>query len=145
MLSNLDEMTPEKTSAEVTAHSHDTPDETSSNPVSDADTATSSNQYHIHDHNNNGSRTWTPPPVPSAHAGEEAEMQLTSHVSRTSRISNNIYSSLKRTQTSGTNATNSDPMFEVDFEEGEKTNPKNWPLPIVGLIIVIMSFGTTSV
>jgi len=81
--------------------------------------------------------------------GAAAELQLTPHVSHTSIQSGTrkgfAEATLKRTQTAGTSATNSDPRFEVDFEDNDKRNPREWALWIKGCIIATMSFGTTTV
>ncbi|TKX20853.1 MFS transporter-like protein 128 [Elsinoe australis] len=82
--------------------------------------------------------------------GDAPELQLTPHVSRAtdSARRSNVDISLKRTktaQTTGTNATTTDPMFEVDFEEGDKRDPHNWPFWYKAIIIATMSFGTTTV
>ncbi|KAF4550319.1 Efflux pump FUB11-like protein [Elsinoe fawcettii] len=85
--------------------------------------------------------------------GDAPELQLTPHISRVSRQTegarrSNVDISLKRTktaQTTGTTATNSDPLFEIDFDENDKQNPHNWPLWYKAIIIATMSFGTTTV
>jgi len=46
--------------------------------------------------------------------------------------------SLSRTQTS-------DPAFEVDWEEDDKGNPKNWSLAWKSFIIFVFSFATSTV
>ncbi|GAM82225.1 hypothetical protein ANO11243_002040 [Dothideomycetidae sp. 11243] len=50
---------------------------------------------------------------------------------------------MSRTQTAATNATNSDPVFEVDFVDNE--DPQSWSTLYKSLIIAAMSFGTTVV
>ena len=40
-----------------------------------------------------------------------------------------------------TNAT-SDPRFEVDFEEDDPENPRNWPVWYKGMVIFAMSWTT---
>lgn len=43
------------------------------------------------------------------------------------------------------NTVNTDPAFEVDWEETDQGNPREWPLWYKSLIIFAMSFGTTTV
>ena len=54
---------------------------------------------------------------------------------------------LERTRTNKSTATNmtTDPGFEIDFEEDEKGNPQTWPLWYKGIVIAVMSYGTTCV
>lgn len=75
---------------------------------------------------------------------------LTPHLSRassTSAVGGVIPTSLARTRTNKSTATNAttDPAFEIDFEEDEKGNPMTWPLWYKGLIIAAMSYSTTCV
>ncbi len=58
-------------------------------------------------------------------------------------------SSLNRTHTNRSVATNGtgsfDPSFEIDFAEGDKGDPQQWPIWYKGLILFVMSYGTTCV
>ncbi|OTA32924.1 hypothetical protein BTJ68_05673 [Hortaea werneckii EXF-2000] len=38
-----------------------------------------------------------------------------------------------------------DPAYEVDFDADDKADPQNWPLWYKGLILFVMSYGTTCV
>lgn len=38
-----------------------------------------------------------------------------------------------------------DPAFEIDFEDGERADPQNWPLWYKGMVLFVMSFATTCV
>lgn len=51
---------------------------------------------------------------------------------------------LEKTVTTGTTGTQ-DLACEVDFEEGDKTNPQNWSLLFRGCVIAIFSYATTCV
>ncbi len=44
-----------------------------------------------------------------------------------------------------TNATTSDPAFEVDFEDDDAGNPQNWPIWYKSLVLFVMSYATTTV
>lgn len=79
---------------------------------------------------------------------DPAELQLTPHISRAnSAQAGKSYAeiALHRTKTSGTTNTVHDPAFEVDFAPDDKGNPRLWPLWYRGIIIGVMSFGTTTV
>ncbi|KAK1008669.1 hypothetical protein LTR91_003028 [Friedmanniomyces endolithicus] len=58
-------------------------------------------------------------------------------------------SSLNRTHTNRSVATNGtgsfDPSFEIDFVEGDTGDPQQWPIWYKGLILFVMSYGTTCV
>lgn len=84
-------------------------------------------------------------PAAPEYVGDAPELQLTPHISRTTDPAgkSNIDITLARTRTAGTTATNNDPSFEIDFDDGE--NPHDWSLFYRGVIIGIMSFGTTTV
>lgn len=75
--------------------------------------------------------------------------QLVPHLSRASSTNavGNVVPTLElsRTWTSRTSGTITDPAYEIDFEDGEKSNPQNWPLWYKGVILAIMSYSTTSV
>ncbi|KAF2157274.1 MFS general substrate transporter [Myriangium duriaei CBS 260.36] len=83
--------------------------------------------------------------IPHQYTGDAPELQLTPHISRATDAGgkSNIDITLKRTQTAGTSATNTDPAFEVDFSETD--NPQNWSFLYKAFIIGTMSFGTTTV
>ncbi|KAI7337383.1 MFS general substrate transporter [Hortaea werneckii] len=44
-----------------------------------------------------------------------------------------------------TTAMTTDPAYEVDFDAGDAADPQNWPLWYKGLILFVMSYGTTCV
>ncbi|KAI7698942.1 hypothetical protein KC353_g16703, partial [Hortaea werneckii] len=44
-----------------------------------------------------------------------------------------------------TTAMTTDPAYEVDFDAGDTADPQNWPLWYKGLILFVMSYGTTCV
>ena len=70
-----------------------------------------------------------------------------SHTSSTGAIGG-VVPTLLRTRTNkstATNATTTDPAFEVDFEDGERANPQNFPTWYKAMIIFVMSYGTTCV
>lgn len=51
----------------------------------------------------------------------------------------------KNTGAALSTVTTSDPAYEIDWEDDDAGNPKNWPLWYKGLIIFAMSYGTSSV
>ena len=57
----------------------------------------------------------------------------------------NVAPSLERTWTGKSTMTNSDPNFEVEFEDDERGNPMNWPLWYKGIVLAVMSYSTTTV
>lgn len=75
------------------------------------------------------------------HDADEAEKRLSPHVSRASGPP------LSRRATGRSVATNAtlDPDFEIDFEEGDAENPKEWPFWYKSAIIAVMSYTTLSV
>ena len=80
--------------------------------------------------------------------GSVPELILTPHLSRAnSAVGRKACAevTLKRTVTSRSNATTSDPVFEVDFADDDLRNPQLWPLWLKGIVIAIMSYGTTCV
>ena len=82
--------------------------------------------------------------------GDYPEKNLRPHISHTSSTGaiGGVVPTLQRSRTNrstATNATTTDPAFEVDFADGEQGNPMNWPLWYKALIIFIMSYGTTCV
>ena len=80
---------------------------------------------------------------------------LAPHLSRTTStasagaIGGIVSSSLNRTYTgrslATTNTGGADPAFEVDFTDGDPDDPQQWPLWRKGLLLFIMSYGTTCV
>lgn len=72
---------------------------------------------------------------------------LTPHISRATTTSGALGitpPTLQRTQTNRSTLT-TDPAFEIDFADGEQANPQNWPVWYKGLILFVMSYGTTCV
>jgi len=75
---------------------------------------------------------------------------LTQHISHASSTGavGGVPASLHRShtnRTASTTGTTTDPAFEVDFVDGEGKNPQNWPLWYKGVILAVMSYGTTCV
>ena len=62
-------------------------------------------------------------------------------------VSRAVDNSLSRHVTGVSVATNmtSDPAYEVDFEENDKGDPKNWPMWYRCIIIFFMSYSTMTV
>ena len=78
------------------------------------------------------------------------EKALTPHISRASSTGaiGGVLPTLHQVHTSrsiATTAMTTDPAFEIDFEDGEQGNPQNWPTWYKGLILFVMSYGTTCV
>ena len=78
------------------------------------------------------------------------EKRLRPHISHTSSTGavGGIVPTLARTstqKTNGTTGTARDYAFEVDFDEIDKADPRQWSLWYKGLILFIMSLGTTCV
>ena len=126
-------------------------EELSGTSTQDEHNGTSEPAESTSDHSDRDNDNFVRPPLPPIPAdpsaydydGEVAELQLTPHVSRASSASRSIH--IRKTQTNTTTGTARDPNFEVDFEEGEKGNPRNWSLWVKALIILSMSYGTTTV
>ncbi|KAL0259748.1 hypothetical protein SLS55_005488 [Diplodia seriata] len=73
------------------------------------------------------------------------DLGLRATISRTSIKSEGALSRKRTGVSIATNAT-SDPAFEVDWDaDGDKGNPKEWPMWYRSCIIAIVSFSTTSV
>lgn len=98
------------------------------------------------------------PPSPGSNSSEstveeheeyEPEIKknyLRPHLSRDSSTNAvGVAPSLERTWTGKSSMTNSDPVFEVDFEDGETGNPYTWPLWYKAVILAVMSYSTTCV
>lgn len=92
--------------------------------------------------------------IQHAHAERDRSFgpQLSRHISTTSYASGaegyaDITNGIQRTKTGATLTTiqTSDPAFEVDWEEGEDGNPKEWPVWYKSLVILAMSYGTSCV
>ncbi|KAL9109692.1 MAG: hypothetical protein Q9227_005730 [Pyrenula ochraceoflavens] len=74
------------------------------------------------------------------HVGLDPEKALTPQISHASQPQ------LSRKCTSvGTTGTQTDPSFEVDWEEDDKENPLNWPMWYKGVVIGFISFSTWTV
>lgn len=74
--------------------------------------------------------------------------QHISHASSSAGAVGGIPTSLHRSHTNrtvSTTGTATDAAFEVDFADGERVNPQNWPLWYKGVILAVMSYGTTCV
>ena len=56
-----------------------------------------------------------------------------------------VVPTLERNLTKSSTITNSDPAFEIDFEEDAQDNPQDWPLWYKGIILAVMSYSTTAV
>lgn len=79
-----------------------------------------------------------------------SEKTLKPHISRVSSAGaiGGVLPTLHRTSTNksvATTASGGNPGFEVDFEDGDGANPQNWSLLYKGLILFVMSYGTTCV
>lgn len=92
--------------------------------------------------------------IQHAGAGREDRLkpQLSRQISRRSYASGaegyvDITDGLRRTKSGATLTTTqtSDPAFEVEWEEGEDGNPKEWPFWYKSLVIFAMSYGTSCV
>jgi hypothetical protein len=64
-----------------------------------------------------------------------AELPLTPHVSRVSRAPAEKIATNASTWTT-------DPAFEVDWEDREPANPRNWPLWYKSVVLFAISYGT---
>ncbi len=78
-----------------------------------------------------------------------AERVLSPHLSRTNSrrppsLKRNITGKSMGGVSVATNAT-SDPVFEIDFEEEDRANPKNWSIKMRGAIIGGVSYSTMTV
>lgn len=84
----------------------------------------------------------------SRHSQDFADNALQPHISRTSSTNavGGVVPTIDRTWTHGTAGTTGtlDPDCEIDFDEGTKENPQDWPLWYKGVVIGIFSFATTS-
>ena len=74
------------------------------------------------------------------HKEDEDESPLTPGVSKVSRFSRQ--EPLSRHATSIKTTATSDPTFEVDWEDDDPENPKNWPTWRKGMIIGFVSWAT---
>ena len=105
-------------------------------PISTTETWLSDSSSAVTLHRN---ETLKPPPIQrqTSHIyhGQIAEVALTPQVSRTSRPEATRVATNASTWTS-------DPAFEVDWEEDDPENPRNWPLWYKSIIIFSISFGT---
>lgn len=90
----------------------------------------------------------------SSHNHDYNERTLRPHLSRTlSRTSSTaavggiVPTELHKVHTNRSAATTAtiDPAFEIDFEDGERADPQNWPLWYKGMVLFVMSFATTCV
>jgi hypothetical protein len=64
-----------------------------------------------------------------------AELPLTPRVSRVSRAPAERIATNVSTWTT-------DPAFEVDWEDGDPANPRNWPLWYKSVVLFAISYGT---
>ncbi|KAK3074340.1 hypothetical protein LTR53_003330 [Teratosphaeriaceae sp. CCFEE 6253] len=87
-----------------------------------------------------------------SHEYEKRGRGLAPHLSRTSSagaIGGVTATSLNRTYTGrslgATSTGGLDAAFEVDFTDGDPGDPQQWPLWYKGLLLFIMSYGTTCV
>ena len=107
-------------------------------PISTADTSftfdTSGSTETLH---NNGKQTAAPDPYNNNRmlTPQIAELALTPQVSRMSRLE------ATRIATN-VSAWTTDPGFEVDWEDGDPENPRNWPLWYKSIVIFAISYGT---
>jgi hypothetical protein len=68
-------------------------------------------------------------------APQIAELPLTPQVSRVSRLP------AERIATNASTWT-TDPAFEVDWQDGDPDNPRNWPLWYKSIVLFAISYGT---
>ncbi|KAL1310505.1 hypothetical protein AAFC00_000790 [Neodothiora populina] len=85
--------------------------------------------------------------VEGARNGEPREQALEKVVSYASGAEGYADAALRRNATGATIITThtTDPAFEIDWEENDSGNPKNWPLWYKSFIIFAMSYGTSTV
>jgi len=78
---------------------------------------------------------------------EKRENRLRPHLSHTSSIGGVAATQLHldRTWTGRSSATANPIEFEVDYEDGDKTNPQNWPFWYKAAILFVVSYSTTAV
>lgn len=82
---------------------------------------------------------------------EPALSAQSTHTSFAGAVGGIVQSPLTRTRTGksersvATTATSTDPAFEVDFREGDPSDPQNWPIWKKSLVMLIMSYATTCV
>ena len=88
------------------------------------------------------------PSLYSRNSRDSRDHGLHNDLSRTSSTNavGGIVPTMERTWTQGTAGTTGtqDGAYEVDFEVDEKSNPQNWTLLRKGLVILTMSFATTT-
>lgn len=78
---------------------------------------------------------------------ERQENRLRPHLSHTSSVGGvTAQLPLARTWTGKSSVATANPIeFEVDFEEGDKTNPQNWPFWYKAVTLFVVSYSTTAV
>lgn len=87
------------------------------------------------------------PSTSTRHSKEHPAHTLSRHLSHTSSVNavGGIVPTISRTWTQGTAGTTDtrDMSYEIDFDDGDKTNPQNWSLAYKSFIIAVFSFSTT--
>ena len=84
------------------------------------------------------------PNTPVSDSGAHEDYEKESDVALTPQVSNRLRPAISRSRTNYSTASslNRDPSFEIDWEDDDPGNPRNWSMFYKGFIIFAISLGT---